>query len=172
MWVFGYGSLIWNPGFQHRRVVQARLDHWTLRFWQASTDHRGTPEFPGRVATIIPRPGSFVWGHAYQLEGERDEILAYLDHREKGGYQRHFLQVETSEGESLEVLSYVGCQKLASFIGPEDEDTTADIIARAVGPSGANPDYLIKLHSSLREFPYLEPHVERLLHLVVQKKNF
>lgn len=172
MWVFGYGSLIWNPGFSHQQVVKARLDGWLLRFWQASTDHRGTPEFPGRVATIIPSQSDFVWGHAYRLEGDRDAILTYLDHREKGGYQRHTFQVRTEHGEFLEVLSYVGSQDLPSYVGPEPEIDTARIISKAIGPSGKNPDYLKKLHKSLVDFPYLEPHVERLLHLVLdQEKN-
>lgn len=166
MWVFGYGSLIWNPGFEHSRRVRARLDGWKLRFWQASLDHRGTPEYPGRVATIIPCPQSFVWGHAYYLDKDRDAILAYLDHREKGGYERHNFRLETEEGELLEALSYVGGQELSTYIGPEDEEETARIIRRAVGPSGANPDYLRKLYESLLHFPYVEPHVVRLLQLV------
>lgn len=165
-WVFGYGSLIWNPGFSYRRAVRASLKDWQLRFWQASTDHRGTPEFPGRVVTLVPQPGGRVWGRAYALEGDREEILAYLDHREKGGYQRVFFEVEAETGERLRALTYLGPQDNPSFVGPECETLTADVIRRAVGPSGANIDYLRLLDRSLSELDVVEPHVRNLLRLV------
>jgi cation transport protein ChaC len=165
-WLFGYGSLIWNPGFEYLESRVACLEDWQLRFWQASEDHRGTPGFPGRVATIIPQPGSQVWGRAYRLPGKRDEIMAYLDHREKGGYERFSFQVVTECASTLPSLSYVGLSEGASFIGPEEETTTASIIRQAIGPSGKNVDYLRKLHISLSQMNRMEPHVDRLLRLV------
>jgi glutathione-specific gamma-glutamylcyclotransferase len=165
-WIFGYGSLIWNPGFEYLESRIARLDDWQLRFWQASEDHRGTPEYPGRVATIVPKRGEQVWGRAYRLLGDRDQIMAYLDHREKGGYQRLALDVLADDDSTLSALCYVGLFEGGSFVGPEKEDTTAVIIKRAVGPSGENIDYLRKLHNSLSEMNRMEPHVDRLLRLV------
>lgn len=165
LWVFGYGSLIWNPGFPYQRRERARLSDWNLRFWQASTDHRGTPDYPGRVATLVPESGGMVWGHAYLLDQDSEAALKYLDHREKGGYERVFFQVETESGRTLRALTYLGGEANPSFVGPEAEDATARIIAKAIGPSGANIDYLANLHLSLRDFPYLDPHVDRLLHL-------
>jgi glutathione-specific gamma-glutamylcyclotransferase len=158
--------LIWNPGFQFARKAQAKLADWQLRFWQASEDHRGTPDYPGRVATIIPVRGAQVFGQAYCIEGERDSILAYLDHREKGGYERMFFEVETSCGRRLQALSYVGPQDSSSFVGPEPERKTASIIRQAVGPSGLNLDYLRNLHICLERFGQMEPHVERLVNLI------
>ena len=165
-WIFGYGSLIWNPGFQYLESRNARLDDWQLRFWQASEDHRGTPEFPGRVATIVPKIGGQVWGRAYRLPGDREEILAYLDHREKGGYERLTFDVLSDQGSTLSTLCYVGLFEGGSFVGPEKELATATIIRRAVGPSGNNVDYLRKLHNCLSEMDRMEPHVDRLLRLV------
>ena len=165
VWVFGYGSLIWNPGFDFSETHFAQLDDWELRFWQASNDHRGTPEYPGRVATLIPSPGARVRGRVFRVLGDRDRVLAYLDHREKCGYERHFFQVKADSGEILEALSYVGSQSLESYVGPEDEIRTAAVIRRASGPSGANLEYLRKLHQVHCELGHTEPHVERLLHL-------
>ena len=91
-WLFGYGSLIWNPDvpFDDRRP--ARLRGWARRFWQGSHDHRGTPEAPGRVVTLIEAGDAFVDGLAFRIPGgEAKEILARLDHREKNGYARHAL---------------------------------------------------------------------------------
>lgn len=169
VWVFGYGSLIWNPGFTYSRSLWARLSDWRVRFWQASEDHRGTPHFPGRVATLVPDRGGLAWGRAYCLQGDREEILAYLDHREKGGYGRVFFQVDTRCGQRLTALSYLGDADNPSYVGPECEKITAGIIGRAVGPSGANIDYLRKLHDSLSGFGVVDPHVERLLALVEQR---
>lgn len=54
LWIFGYGSLVWRPAFVHRRRVPAALSGYVRRFWQGSTDHRGVPERPGRVVTLLP----------------------------------------------------------------------------------------------------------------------
>lgn len=166
VWVFGYGSLIWNPGFEYSDSHNAQLDDWELRFWQASNDHRGTLEYPGRVATVIPSPGAKVRGKVFRVQGDRDRVLAYLDHREKCGYERLQFKVRTDSGQTLEAIAYVGSQSLESFIGPEDESRTAAVIREAHGPSGANLEYLKKLHQVLCELGHMEPHVERLLHLV------
>jgi len=107
-----------------------------------------------------------VWGKAYLLPGRRDDIMAYLDHREKNGYQRLPFEVTAHSGSLLQVLCYVGCSEGGSFVGPEEERDTASIIRTAVGPSGKNIDYLRKLHQSLRDMERMEPHVERLLRLV------
>lgn len=146
--------------------MRAVLKGWEVRFWQSSTDHRGTPEFPGRVVTLVPNPEGKVWGRAYALEGDPEKILAYLDDREKGGYQRTYFEVETESGERLRVLTYLGNEDNPSYIGPECETVTAEIIRRAVGPSGANIDYLRQLHQSLNELQAEVPHIKNLLHLV------
>ena len=145
------------------------LRDWQLRFWQASEDHRGTPQFPGRVATVVPQAGAEVWGRAYRLAPETEAVLAYLDHREKGGYSRQFREVFTTCGQAIEALCYVGGSDGESFVGPEDEVTTASVIGQAVGPSGKNIDYLRNLHESLSRLGKMEPHVDRLLSLVLQQ---
>ena len=129
-------------------------------------DHRGTPDYPGRVATIVPDPKGVVWGVAYALKGDRKKILAYLDHREKGGYQRLEFMVERSCGNELPVLCYVGQSDLPTYIGPEAEELTAEVIGRAKGPSGVNREYLKKLQSSLAKLKISNPHVDRLVHLL------
>lgn len=165
VWLFGYGSLIWNPGFVYAERRKAILSGWSLRFWQGSEDHRGTPESPGRVATLVPDPEGRVVGAAYRLNGEIEAIFAYLDHREKGGYDRLQLQVVTDHG-PLTVLAYVGTDQCRQFVGPEEEAVTARIIRTSVGPSGKNIEYLLNLHRALQELGEVDNHVATLVSLL------
>lgn len=95
--VFGYGSLIWKPPPHVVRKTPGYLKHYVRRFAQSSSDHRGTPEFPGRVVTLIhadewanfsdqdafPHEDT-VWGVAYTIDpAHAQEVREYLDYREK-----------------------------------------------------------------------------------------
>ena len=64
-WIFGYGSLMWRPDFEYCQCHNAWIDGWGRRFWQGSTDHRGVPGAPGRVATLVREPGAKCWGTAF-----------------------------------------------------------------------------------------------------------
>src|SRR4051794_30875562 len=101
-WIFGYGSLVWRPSFPHAERQRAILKGYARRFWQGSTDHRGVPEAPGRVVTLIAEASARCVGVAYRVEpGDRDEVLAALDHREKGGYARHVVSLELPEAQRV-----------------------------------------------------------------------
>ena len=79
-WIFGYGSLIWNPAFPYDTSRRAVVRGWRRRFWQASPDHRGVPDAPGRVVTLVEEAEASCWGRAFRLdEPDRDQIIADLD---------------------------------------------------------------------------------------------
>jgi cation transport protein ChaC len=135
------------------------------RFWQASEDHRGTPEAPGRVATLIER--SFweklvdvhdsapdrVWGVAYRIIPDKvAEVKEYLDIREINGYTIHYEPFHPADGSpSIRTLVYIGTPDNKQFVGPQDPQELARHIGKSHGPSGLNRDYLFGLEKALDE---------------------
>ncbi len=168
-WIFGYGSLLWRPEFPHLEQRPAFVRGWTRRFWQASTDHRGVPSRPGRVVTLVPEPGAVCWGMGYRLDPEQlDGVLATLDWRERGGYQRHdvalLFEHDATQGEPG--LMYVATPANPNYVGPRELSEIACQVRSAHGPSGANLDYVLRLADALRRMAAEDVHVfalERLL---------
>uniref|UniRef100_A0A803PZ49 glutathione-specific gamma-glutamylcyclotransferase n=1 Tax=Cannabis sativa TaxID=3483 RepID=A0A803PZ49_CANSA len=86
MWVFGYGSLVWKAGFNFDERLVGFIKGYRRVFYQGSTDHRGTPEFPGRTVTLEPAdPHEVCWGAAYKItkKEEQEIALTHLEVREK-----------------------------------------------------------------------------------------
>ncbi|EGN75502.1 uncharacterized protein involved in cation transport [Idiomarina sp. A28L] len=157
VWLFGYGSLIYKADFPYLQRRPARIHGWQRRFWQGSHDHRGTPENPGRVATLIETPEHSCAGMAYKVT---PDVFAHLDHREKNGYLRFFTEFEWLDGNgSVEGLVYVAGPDNEAFLGEANETEIAAHIARSEGPSGQNSEYLLKLAAALRELDEHDEHV-------------
>ena len=164
-WVFGYGSLIYKVDFPYRRREVASITGWKRRFWQGSHDHRGTPEAPGRVVTLLPSPGTRCRGMAYEVD---HAVYEHLDHREKNGYQRHRVEIDLVEsGDTVKGTLYVAGQDNPAFLGPAGPDEIARHILGAHGPSGSNRDYLLQLDKALREIGEKDSHVAELTQRVL-----
>ena len=160
MWIFGYGSLIWNPSFSYRDCRLARLENWVRRFWQGSTDHRGVPGHPGRVVTLISEPTGDCWGVAYNCGNpDGQKVIEKLDHREKGGYHRESVKLNFIDGSATQGLVYVAGSDNSDYLGPADEVDIVTQILSAQGPSGTNREYLSNLASSLRALGVSDSHV-------------
>lgn len=141
LWVFGYGSLIFRPDFPFVVRCEGFIRGWSRRFWQASTDHRGTPDAPGRVATLVESAGDRCWGVAYQVApADASSVLALLDHRERQGHERRVVPFFTSKSEAAHALAtvYVADGTNPNYVGPEELAQIVAIVAAACGPSGAN----------------------------------
>lgn len=131
--------------------------------FQASQDHRGTPESPGRVVTLIersfwdtlsdqhPSESDKVWGTAYRIERSKvAEVRQYLDIREVNGYSIHYTPFYPADGSSvIRTLVYIGTPDNDQFTGPQDPQILAHHIFSSIGPSGPNKDYLLSLESAL-----------------------
>ena len=160
LWIFGYGSLVWRPAFAHVSQRPASVAGWTRRFWQWSTDHRGVPGAPGRVATVVEDPGAVCWGRAYAVDpGAEASVLAGLDHREQQGYDRREVALHFADGPGPRALMYVATPDNPSFAGETPLPEIAGIIASRSGPSGPNLEYLLELAAALRAMGVEDPHV-------------
>jgi cation transport regulator ChaC len=165
MWIFAYGSLIFRPSFSHLERCRAFLPGHMRRFWQGSPDHRGVPEAPGRVATLVPAPDEWCGGCVYRVDIEdAKNILAELDVREKAGFERHLLSVyDAPHGNTFaEAIVYVARQGNPHFLGPLEEIEIAAWVRRSRGPSGPNADYVLALRDALRSLDIDDTHVEEI----------
>ena len=153
MWVFGYGSLLWNPGFEMREKVVGTLHGWHRSFCMRSIHHRGTVENPGLVLALDAAPEAHCMGVAFCVaEGKEAWTLDYLRERElvSSAYLETRLDIALHDGRQVEAVTYV--------IDPDhdqychlDLEEQAQIIARAVGGRGPNTDYLHNTAAHLGE---------------------
>ncbi|HET6470422.1 MAG TPA: gamma-glutamylcyclotransferase [Pseudomonadales bacterium] len=158
VWVFGYGSLIWRPDFPFAERRRAYVDGWARRFWQGSHDHRGTPDAPGRVVTLIPEPHARCVGMAYLIE---HDVFDHLDHREKNGYARRDVTLAFDANRADGVV-YIAHRDNHAFLGDAPLDAIARQILVSRGPSGANVEYLYELARALRDLDADDRHVFEL----------
>lgn len=158
IWVFGYGSLVWNPGFDFLQSQIGFIRGYERRFWQGNDKHRGTPDKWGRVATLVETKEGQVWGRAFQLrddDSSRNCSLRYLDQREAqlGGYDTRFLTFHPRDPrqDPFPVLVYVALPSSRFYLGPATVSKLADDISTASGRCGTNAEYVFKLAEFMKE---------------------
>ncbi|WP_299839548.1 gamma-glutamylcyclotransferase [uncultured Paracoccus sp.] len=172
-WVFGYGSLMWDPGFRVVESVTARLDGFARSFCLRSTRYRGTKEAPGLVLGLDEDPAAHCTGIALRFaDQDRDEVLAYLREREMVtyAYREAILPVTLSDGRRVEALTYVMQRDHAQYAGNLSPCEQARIISGAQGLRGPNADYLFnttrhlaQIGLSCAELDKLSEDVRRLI---------
>lgn len=156
VWLFGYGSLIYKSGFDYIETRTATIRGWKRRFWQGSHDHRGTPEHPGRVATLIADDNATCTGLAYRVT---PDVFEQLDVREKNGYLRLIRPLILADGSDVEGLVYIATEDNAAYLGPASEAAIARHVRASSGPSGPNSEYVLELARALRAMDVDDPHV-------------
>jgi len=175
-WVFGYGSIVWKVGFEYEERVICCARGFRRRFYQGSTDHRGTVDFPGRTVTLErcdPKEPP-CWGAAYRVSAKHAKrVLDLLETREKQYDER--VQIDLFDGAPWNenarrvirgALTYIATADEANlnWLGPPagGVNESAKQIANAVGPSGPNFEYLFNLCDALRSIEVDDPHVFEL----------
>ena len=161
-WIFGYGSLVWRPAFDHLERAPGYIRNFARRFWQGSPDHRGVPHAPGRVVTLAPEPGAICWGMGYRIAPQDwEDVLRVLDDRESGGFERIPMDLCFSDTSrpAAPALAYVARSGNPNFLGPAPLGEMVAQIRRARGKSGTNVDYVLRLASALRELEMEDEHV-------------
>lgn len=152
------------------RRVRGVVRGYARRFYQASVDHRGVPEYPGRVVTLLPDESAECWGVAYQVaDADRERVLGELDEREKGGYTLLSVRFEARDRSfdgSLDPRVYIAGPENSNYVGVEPLETIAERVRNAVGPSGHNAEYVLRLAESLSELNAYDEHVFELANLV------
>jgi cation transport protein ChaC len=145
-WVFGYGSLMWRPGFAFEEAVPAHLEGEQRAFCVASHIYRGTPEKPGLVLGL-DRGGS-CRGIAFHVsEANRDTVLAYLRAREL--VTNAYLEVERQvrldrpERDYVRALTYVVNRSHPQYAGELSREAVLAQVRDSFGQAGSNRDYVL-----------------------------
>jgi cation transport protein ChaC len=167
-WVFGYGSLIWRPGFEFAERVPARLIGMHRALCVYSFVHRGTPEKPGLVLGLDR--GGACRGVAYRVEtASREETLAYLREREQTTSvyveTHHRIMLMTQPQRQVRALVYCVDRGHVQYAGRLSLDTQVHLVRHGHGRSGNNRDYVLSTVEALEALGCRD----RDLHLLAQR---
>lgn len=168
-WIFGYGSLIWDPGFAWSDCRPARLAGFHRSFCMRSIHHRGTEAEPGLVLALDAAEGAECRGLAFAVDARiRDETLEYLRAREliSAAYLETVQPVALDGGPTVQAVAYVIDRDHAQYCAGLSLEDQARIIARAVGGRGPNADYLHQTAAHLAELGLTDPDLDWLSHRV------
>ena len=166
MWVFGYGSLIWDPGFAFVERHIARLDGWRRSFCMRSVHHRGTPQAMGLVLALDQVAGAVCDGVAFRVApGNEAATLQGLRERElvSSAYLELRLPVTLATGVATPALAYVVDRGHEQYCGGLSPEAQARIIAQARGGRGSNRDYLFSTAAHLTELGIADPDLDWLV---------
>jgi cation transport protein ChaC len=164
LWVFGYGSLMWRPGFSAQETVPALLKGWHRSFCLYSMHYRGTPQQPGLVLGL-DRGGS-CRGLAFRVAADNAQTtINYLNERELVGYayRPHWAKVGLEDGRKVTAYTFVADRSHRHYAGDMDLERQAAIIMDAAGATGLNRDYLINTVRQLEADGFADKSLHALL---------
>jgi len=152
VWIFGYGSLMWNPVFEADEVAEGTLQGWHRAFCLRLTAGRGTANQPGRMLAL--KEGGHTSGLAFSLpEARLHEELELLWKREMitGCYLPTWCELALDDGRRVTALVFVMDPRHPLYENDSCPQTIAPLIARATGPLGTNAQYLFSLEKELNQ---------------------
>lgn len=167
LWVYAYGSLMWDPGLLFEEVRLADADGYQRRFTSKITIGRGSPDRPALMLSLHPHRGS-CRGLAFRIAADLvEEESAILWRREMllGGYSALLVPVNTPQG-PITALVFAANTAHSSYVEELPLNETADLIAKGSGVMGTNREYLEQLASQLKALEIDDPYVHQLLECV------
>ena len=165
LWVFGYGSLMWSPGFSYSQKARGRIHGYHRALCILSTRYRGTKRKPGLVMGLC-RGGS-CWGMAYRVHAEPRRALARLWRREqmpRRVYAPRLVQVRIPGGRQVRALAFLADPTHPAYVHELDLHGRARLVAQGIGQRGTAVDYIRNTLEHMRELGVSDPHLERILH--------
>ena len=162
-WVFGYGSLMWNPAFDYVERRPARLEGWRRSFCFWTPLGRGTPERPGLMLGV--EKGGACDGIAYRITASQVETeISILFNREmlSGIYDAVWVDCTDEEGSKLRALTFVINPQHPQYCGGMSVKTKAESMAFAEGRRGTCRAYLFECADQLRAIGVTDPYIESL----------
>jgi cation transport protein ChaC len=166
LWVFGYGSLMWRPGFAYLEAVPARIIGARRRLCVYSVVHRGTPRRPGLVLGL--EPGGACDGMAFRVApDEARHVRAYLRKREQVTmvYRETagIVELQGAEGERVRALCFMVDTAHPQYAGDLPLERQVHLVRRSHGHAGPNIDYVTNTVRHLREAGIHDAPLERLV---------
>ncbi|RWX74398.1 gamma-glutamylcyclotransferase [Neorhizobium lilium] len=162
-WVFGYRSLMWNPGFVFEERIPARVFGFRRSLCVWSHVHRGTPQQPGLVLGL-DRGGSCL-GVAFRVsDGQRVEVLNYLRRRElvTNVYLERVLPASLQDRRQVRAVSYIVDRHHPQYAGALAVEDAAEVVYRSHGQSGPNQAYVSNTLAHMKEMGIRDPWLERV----------
>ena len=163
-WVFGYGSLMWNPGFATPETQAARLHGWHRAFCIYSEHYRGTPAKPGLILGLLP--GGACRGLAHRLPaGDYEATRRYLWTREidnDGVYQEAIRPIHLADGRTVWSLVYLADRQHRQFAGKLPLAKSIKLVRQGRGATGSNIDYVKNTVAHLGELGLRDRALEEL----------
>lgn len=167
LWLFGYGSLMWDPGVHFAEVRQADLPGFERRFSYKTTMGRGTPDKPALTLSLEPSAGC-CRGLVFRIAADRVEVESGMVWRRemlRNGYCPAWLPVATPQG-PVTALVFVSNRVHEGYAGDLSLQQAAGIIATASGVIGSNRDYLEQLAAQLDALAIADAYIAQLLQQV------
>jgi cation transport protein ChaC len=164
LWVFGYGSLMWSPGFRPSAKSTALARGYHRALCILSNRHRGTPEKPGLVMGLC-RGGS-CWGMALRVPAARvRRVLSALWEREMMNrvYKPTLIPVVVESGRRVRALAFVADPSHRQFVRELDLHGRARLVAQGIGRRGRCLDYIRNTLEHMLALGVTDPHLARIL---------